>query len=387
MNHRTDSRVEIRSVDSKREFKRFFDFRRELYRDDPHVVFPMRFMESTLLDPNKHPFYEHGRRQAFLAEANGRVDGRIVAIKDDMHNQCYDDAVGFFGFFECIDDPNVAKQLLATAEKWLVENGCDTMRGPVNPSMKSDFGALVFGHDSPPFVMMGHSPDYYERLLLDNGLAVIREFNAYWFNNDETGERAFAHEAEQSERRAKIFERYPQLRIGNVDRNSFASTLREINTLGNRVRAGGWGFVPLTDAELEFMIKQLRRVLDPHTMLTAYWDDKLVGYCVSVPDINWALRKSKGKHDWMRLPQFFYWLKKTKRSRVIALGADPEYRHRGVGILLSTEMRYRGLRSQRFRQWEFSWIDTKNEASIRTTARTMTLEHYKTYRLYQKPTS
>ena len=380
----TAGRISVREVETKRDWRSFFQFRREIYRDDPYVVFPLNFMERMMLDPNKHPFYQHASRQAFLAERSGKIVGRIAAIQDDMHNEYYSDSVGFFGFFECIDDYEVAGELMSAASNWLKKHGCDIIRGPVNPSMKSDFGLLVLGHDKPPFVMMAHTRSYYENLLLENRFEVIREFNAYFYDADETEQEAYAVEAGQAERREKIFSRYPKLRIGNVDRGSFESTLRDINELGNSVRSGGWGFVPLTEAELQFMIKQLKKVLDPETLLTAYWGDKLVGYCINVPDVNWALKKSVGSFDWIRLPQFLYWLRRTKRTRVIALGADANFRQRGVGILLSTEMRYRGLRSH-FRQWEFSWIDTKNEASIRATGRTMPLDHYKTYRLYQRP--
>ena len=376
--------MSVRRVETKRDWNRFFSFRRELYRDDPNVVFPLNFMERTMLDPNKHPFYQHATREAFLAEKSGKIVGRIVAIKDDMHNEQYNDSVGFFGFFECVDDSDVAGELVAAAAAWLKDQGCDSIRGPVNPSMKSDFGVLIDGHDEPPYVMMAHSPRYYEKLLIDNGFETIREFNAYYYDTKARRKEALEVESQQEQQRKKIFSRYPQLKIGNVDRANFESTLRQINELGNSVRKEGWGFVPLTEAELEFMIKQLKKVLDPKTMLTAYWEDKLVGYCINVPDVNWALRQAKGKYDWLRIPQFLFWSRFNVRGRIIALGADAAYRHRGVGILLSTEMRYRGIRSH-LHKWEFSWIDSENTASIRATGRTMPLEHYKTYRLYQQP--
>ena len=140
----------------------------------------------------------------------------------------------------------------------------------------------------------------------------------------------------------------------------------------------------MTEAELDFMIHQLKRVVLPEMLLVAYWEDKLVGYCINIPCVNWALRKTWGRSDWVRIPQFLYWLKRTKRTRVIGLGADEDYRRKGVGILLSHEMKFRGLRKLQFQQWEFSWVDSQNHASIKNINRTMPLVHYKTLRLYQK---
>lgn len=376
--------LEVLPVSSRGHWKDFFELRRFIYRNDPNVVFPLRFMEKMMLDPDKHPFYLHATRQPFIAYRSGKAVGRIVAIKDDLHNEYYKDQVGFFGFFESIDDQEVARELVSAAGEWLVQQGCRSARGPVNPSMKSDFGVLVQGNDDPPFVMMGYTPKYYENLLLENGFDIVREFNAYLYDIPSMYDQVMAEEEQLLSVTKRVLKRYPKLKIGQVNRNSLEKELRAINELGNSVRKSGWGFVPLTTEELDFMIKQLKRVLKPETLLVAYWEDKLVGYCVNVPCVNWALRKCKGKHDWMRLPQFLYWLRKTPRSRVIGLGADEAYRKKGVGVLLSTEMRYRGTHDLSVQQWEFSWVDAQNEASIRAIGRTMPLDHYKTLRLYEK---
>ena len=250
--------------------------------------------------------------------------------------------------------------------------------------MKGEFGVVVKGNDDPPFVMMGYSPAYYESLFLENGFGICREFNAYLYDVPTYLNTVMKNEHELRDVTDKVLRRYPQLRIGNVNKATLEKQLRAINVLGNKARSDGWGFVPMTDEELDFMVHQLKKIVVPETLLVAYWDDKLVGYCINIPCINWALRKCWGKSDWIRLPQFLYWVRKTERSRVIALGADHEYRKRGVGVLLSSEMRYRGVRDLRFKQWEFSWVDTENTASIRAIGRTMPLVHYKTLRLYEK---
>ncbi len=158
--------------------------------------------------------------------------------------------------------------------------------------------------------------------------------------------------------------------------------MREVNELGNTVRSEGWGFVPLTDAELDFMINNLRRVIRYDTIHVAYWDNKLVGYIISIPDVNWALQRAVGPWDWLRMIQLPRLIRRTPRARVIALGVDDDYRNKGIAMLLIL-----GLVNtyDAFEEWEFSWVLEDNIRSIRAIGRTLPLVNTKTYELYEKP--
>jgi hypothetical protein len=109
----------------------------------------------------------------------------------------------------------------------------------------------------------------------------------------------------------KILKRYPKIELRKVTKENFEQTMREVNELGNIVRSGGWGFVPLTDAELDFMINNLRRVIRYDMIHVAYWDDKLVGYIISIPDVNWALQHTIGSWDWLRMIQMPRLIRRT----------------------------------------------------------------------------
>lgn len=370
----------IEVVESRRQYRDFFALKRKIYAGDPSYVRPLNSMAAIQLDKDHHPFYQHAKRQAFLCYRQGIAVGRIVAIKDDLHNEHNGDRVGFFGFFESIDDQDVVNRLLESATQWLREQGCDSIRGPVNPSMKSDFGVVVEGNQHAPMVMMGHTPKRYQRHLTEAGLETAQRFFAFQFrakdHEDSKGRWEYLAAAKQ-----KILNRYPQIEMRRVTEANFDQTMREVNELGNTVRSSGWGFVPLTNAELDFMIGNLRRVIRYDMIHVAYWENQLVGYIVSIPDVNWALQRAKGPWDWLRMLQMPRLIRQTPRSRVIALGVDQNYRNKGIAILLID-----GLVAtyDAFDEWEFSWVLEDNVRSIRAIGRTLPLIKTKTYELFEK---
>ena len=376
------SELDIREINSQRGWKDFYRVKCEIYRDDPSAVIPLRAMEFALLDDQKHPFYLHAQRQAFVAYQSGKPVARIVAVKDDMHNEHYNDRVGFFGFFECPNEPEIANQLFATAKDWLLERNMNVMRGPVNPSMKSEFGVLVEGHEHPPFVMLAHTKPYYASLLEKSGFDVVRRFVAYRFQSNQPDQRAIAQEnlKRLDQFAEKVLRRFPNVRIEHGTKETIEASLRQVNELGNKVRSEGWGFVPLTNAELDFMVSQVKRIINPRTVILAYLDDRLVGYHVSIPDINWAIKKTKGP-DWLRYLQLAFWLKRIPRTRCIAVGAAKEHRRTGIGMLVARDMT---MLMDMYGEWEFSWIDEENLLSMSTITRSVPAKRYKTYQLYEK---
>ena len=375
--------LNVEIVANPKQVRDFFSLRKTLYAGDPAAVFPLKSMERLQLDTQQQPFYEHATREMFVCYRGGDIVGRIAAIKDTLHNEHNQDRVGFFGFFEAIDDQDVVNELVSAAADWLIENGCESMRGPVNPSMKSDFGVVVEGNHHSPMIMMGYSPKRYKTQLEAAGLEVAQRFFAYRF-------RAQDHQSSEGnwqklrDVKAKILRRYPKIELRPVSESNFEVTMRQVNELGNVVRAEGWGFVPLTQSELAFMIKNLRRVIQFDKIHVAYWDGELVGYIVTIPDVNWALKNAKGPWDWVRMLQMPRLLKRTPHSRVIALGVDEKFRNKGVAMLLILQL---VETYDAFEEWEFSWVLESNLKSIRAIGRTIPLVKTKTYELFEKKLS
>ena len=375
------SALRIEPVETKQQLADFFALPQRLYQSDPAYVRPLNSLARMQVDSSQHPFYQHATRELWVCYRDGQVVGRIAAIKDDLHNEYNSDAVGFFGMFESIEDQRVVALLLSTAEKWLREKGCRSMRGPVNPSMKGEFGVLVEGNEFPPYVMTGHSRKVYDRLLTESGCSIAKQFYAFRIqpHNDQSAYKIHWDRLQRVE--AKIMRRYPQLHFKSVDRHSFEKTLRDINELGNVVRRHGFGFVPLTEAELKFMIQNLRRVIRFEMIHVAYWDDQLVGFIVNIPDINWVLSKTTGRPDWLRMIQIPWLSRRCPRSRVIALGVHEDFRKKGIAIMLIKRLTDI---AHSFKEWELSWVAEDNLKSIGAIESVMDLDRYKTWRLYEK---
>jgi hypothetical protein len=98
------SNISIKTVENNNDLMRFIKFQWKIYEGDPNWVPPLIMDRKKILNKEKNPFFKHSEAEYFLAERDGELVGRIAAIKNDLHNKHHNDKVGFFGFFECIND-------------------------------------------------------------------------------------------------------------------------------------------------------------------------------------------------------------------------------------------------------------------------------------------
>lgn len=374
--------VEIRPVRTPGDWAAFHALRPELYRDDPAFVRPLAAETRLALDAGRHPFWQHAEREAFLARRGGRAVGRIAAIVDRLHNEHYGDRTGFFGFFECEDDPEAARALVGAAADWLLARGRDRIRGPVNPSLKGEFGVVVLGSDDPPAIMMAHTPARYGPLLESLGLAKVHDFHAFVLDREGVMSRSANWENLRG-LTARILARHPELRIVRASKRDLAATLKDINEFGNRIRETVWGFTPITPAELDFLTRRILRVMIPELVLTMRRGNELVGYIMAVPDVNQALLRTRGSGDLIRLAQMPFLMRRLRRARMFGIGTDPKFRKLGILPALFQAMIEGAL--HRFDAFEFGWISEANLQSLRAVQHILPMEPRKTYRLYEAP--
>jgi hypothetical protein len=174
----------VKPVETRREQKQFLELPWQINRGDPNWMPPLRRNQQELAGFKPHPFYNEAEAHALIALRGGEPVGRILAIVNAAHNRIHKESRGFFGFFECIDDPGVAAGLFEHARAWLRSKGMTAVRGPVNPSLNYECGLLIEGFDTPPFFMMTHNPPYYQRLIEGCGFQKAEDMFAFWGHID-----------------------------------------------------------------------------------------------------------------------------------------------------------------------------------------------------------
>jgi GNAT superfamily N-acetyltransferase len=328
-----------------------------------------------LLNPEKNPFFKHAEIQLFLAYNNDEIVGRIAAVKNDLHNQIHNDKVGFFGFFECINDQEVANSLFDSAKQWLKEKGLETMRGPANPSSNDEYGMLVEGFNDSPRILMTYNPEYYPALCENYGLQKAKDLYAWKLESEKV------LSSEKLKRVANIAQQRSGLKIYQLDMKNFDSELEKVKYVYNKAWAPNWGFVPLTDAEIDAMAKDLKAIVEPSLVLFGEIDGKLVGFALVMLDYNFIFKSMNGRLFPFGIIKLFTQKKKIPWSRIITLGVIPEYQRRGLDAVFYYEIVTRAAKIN-ILLGEASWVLENNDMMIRG-LEVMNANPYKKYRIYE----
>jgi GNAT superfamily N-acetyltransferase len=350
-----------------------------IYRNDPNWVPPLIADRKKLLDRKKNPFYRHADMELFLARRNGEVVGRIAAIINQNHNQVHHDHVGFFGFFESIDDQQVANLLFAAAEAWLAERGMTAMRGPMNPSINDEIGLLVEGFDDPPQILMTYNPPYYSRLIEQAGFAREKDLYAYRLG----AEKFLGPKLERVQQRARVRNRVTIRGVNFSPREAFQRDVNSLKEIYNAAWEQNWGAVRMTDAEFDFLAADLKQVAEKDLAIIAEIDGKPIGLAIALPDINQILIGNRGGGLLKAVFGLLFQKKRITRGRILVLGVVPGMRGHGIDAVLYYEIGTRMVRGHGYTEGEASWV-LEDNVMMNRAAEMMNGEIYKRYRIYQK---
>lgn len=368
--------VTVRPVDGRADLDRFIRLPWRIYANDPVWVPPLLSDLKTVLDRRRHPFHQHADVEYFLAWRGDEVVGRIAAIVNHRHNEFHGEKTGFFGFFECIDDGDVARALLETAEAWLRERGMERVYGPESFSTneESGLGLLVDGFDKPPVIMMAHTPPYYPRLVEGAGYVKAKDLLAYWLDDQRPPERLV--------RGVERLRQAERVKLRTLNLKDFAGEVARIKDIYNSAWERNWGFVPMTDAEFDHLARQLRPVVNPRLCAIAEVDGEPVGFALALPDFNQALKHVNGRLFPFGIFKLLWYRRKIDTLRVLTLGLKPGYRNKGIDAMLYLHIFREGVAAG-FKQAECSWI-LEDNWDMRRGLERMGARVYKTYRIYEK---
>lgn len=371
----------VRPASDRAGLDRFIKLPYELHARDPLWVPPLRMDVRKLLDRAANPFFEHAEAEYFLAERDGKVVGRIAAISNRLHNEIHADRVGFFGLFECIYDHDVANALFEAASAWLRARNHDVMRGPASFSTNDECGLLVRGYDTPPTLMMPHNPPYYERLVDAAGFKKAKDLLVYRGGY----ESIYLPVPERLARGTELLMKRQGVTIRPMNMDDFPAEVERIKKLYNRCWEKNWGFLPMTDKEIDHLAEQFRPVAIGELVPFAEKDGEAVGFGLCLPDLNAIFRRHRsGRLTPALLADLLLSLKfkRVRRLRILLLGIVPELRGKGIDAMLYHWIWTRAKNHNIY--WgEAGWILEDNPA-MNAGLEKMEFTVYKTYRLYDR---
>ncbi len=371
--------ISIVEVESAARLNDFIDLPNRLYGNDPNYVTPLKSERLEFFDRDKNPFYRAAKTKLFLVERDGEIVGRIATCINFAHNEYHEEQTGFFGFFDCVDDVEVASSLLKTAMIQLKRENMERMRGPMNFSTNHECGFLVEGFDSPPVVMMTYNPPYLPRLAEKFGLKKVMDLLAYKLTQDDPIPERVQKIVEKLRKRAGVT-------VRNLNMRDFENEVQRIREIYNEAWEHNWGFVPMSEDEFNHLSKGLKQIVEPELVFIAEHEGRPVGFLMAVPDVNQALIHLKGKLMPVGLFKLLWHTKVSNKIdgiRVITMGVVPEFRKRGLDSILYVDIYNRGI--ERGYKWaELSWILESNEL-MRSAIEQMGADLYKRYRIVEMP--
>jgi len=373
------SNIEISEVISRRERNAFIKFPWRIYVNDPAWVPPLIIERKAFLDRKRHPFYRHGDAALFLARKNRKIAGRIMASDDPNYNALHQSNVGCFGLFECIDNRDVAAALFERAENWLRERGRTEIMGPIDYSTNYICALLIDGFQFPPTILTAHNPPYYKDLIESCGFTKAKDWYAWWFADPARAAARLRPLGERFRKRLAV-----TIRAGNL--KNIREESRRLRKIYNQAWKNNWGFVPFTEAEIEFMTQELSQLIIPEFTLIAEVGDEPAGFILCVPDINVALRHINGRLTTFGFPigllKLLYYKSRIRTARLIALGVIEKYRRAGIAEMLVLRIVEDAMIKHGF-TGELS-LTLEDNFMINRFLEAIGAHRYKTYRIYSK---
>ncbi len=369
------AQIEVFPVRNNKDFKAFLRFPWKIYKDDPNWVPPLLIEMKEKLNRRKNPFFEHAEMELFLAREGEETVGRIAAIIDHRHNEYHREKVVFFGLYESVNDPEVARVLLETVAAWGKERGMDILRGPMNLSMNDECAFLLEGFDRPPVIMMPYNPPYYNELMEKSGLTKAKDLYAFLMTRDhETMEKVRA--VIEKIRKSTNFS------LRTVNMKKVYEETRKIADIYNQAWSKNWGFVPWTEKEMDFMARRLKAFADPELVIFALHEGREMGFAFGLPNYNEIIKGLNGRLFPFGILKLLFNRKKIKGMRAIVFGVLPQVQHTGLAYLLYDELERRA-KAKGYQWAETSWQLEDNEAINRFTT-SIGGRIYKKYRIYEK---
>lgn len=361
-----------------RDVNRFLKLPLRLYPRDSLWVAPLLINSKRILS-SQNPFFQHAEMRLWVVTLNGLDVGRIAGIIDRAHNDFHQENTAFFGFFECIQQDQVSRLLFETAFAWARNKNMRRFVGPVNPTINQECGLLIDGFETKPVFMTPYNPPYYADLINDVGFRKAKDLLAYDID------LVHAPLARYQRVLTKMLSREKDLNIRPVQKQTLERDLAKIREVFNDAWDNNWGFVPITEAEIDFMAASLKPILEDDFIWLAEMSGEPVGFAFGSPDYNELLKPLRGRlltpGTW-HLLSYMFGLKKLTRTRMMTLGVRKDFRHKGIEAAMLAKLVGTNI-PKGYNTCEASWILEDNVA-VQRVIELFGGVVYKTFRIYER---
>jgi hypothetical protein len=365
--------MKIIKVETKKQFNLFLDFPNQLYKNNPFYVAPLRINLKKLFS-TKNPIWEHAEFTLFLAFKENKLVGRIAAFYFEKNQKNNSENTGYFGFFDTINNINVAKELLNSVKSTLKNKACETLLGPLNPNTNYELGVLIKGYDLSPYFMMNYNYNYYSELLVNLGGKQAMNFNAFKQSCDFHSDKII--------RVSNFIKNKYKVEIQDIDFKNFNSEAEKLVEIYNDAFKNHWGFIPFSTSEFLMVANDMKLIMDKKLIFKVLVNNELAGFILALPNLNEVLAKIKnGKLSIFNLIKFLFLKRKIKWVKVTVAAIAHKYQHLGLGSVLYLEMNNR-VKQLGYLGAEVSWV-AENNIPMNKALNEMGGIHTKSYTVYQ----
>ncbi|MBO5875476.1 MAG: hypothetical protein J6Q20_03005 [Alistipes sp.] len=364
--------------------RQFLDLPKRLYKGNRNWVCPLDNDIKAVFDKSRNELFAEGEAIRWIAiDSEGKVVGRIAAFYDKQHAFSYEQPTGGCGFFEAINDQELANTLFDAAREWLAQRGMEAMDGPINfGSRDSWWGVLVEGFEFQPLYGNPYNPPYYKELFEGYGFHNYFNQNSYIWRVDEDNLSEIALEKAHRVLSNKSYH------IERIDMHNLEDEAENFRQIYNKAWSLFTGVKPMESDEAQAMLQKIKPIIDPNLIYFAYHEQEPIGFFIMVPDLNSIIGKFNGKFGIVNQLRLLWNLKVTRScERVFGLifGITPDYHGKGIESAIMTHILETYIRSghNRYKSFEFAWIGDFNPVMNRMIERYVCAKRHKMHTTYR----
>lgn len=353
--------MQIIQVEDKKSVDAFHQLPYTIYKNDRNWVPPLRMMVENIFNPEKNNALKNGSACRWLVEKGGQFVGRISAFVTDTYSYSFEQPTGGVGFFECVDDQQVANLLFDTAIAWLKEKGMEAVDGPINIGENFfNWGVLVDGFVQQGFGMQYNLP-YYAKLFQNYGFQTYYEQYSYHLDitSPDLPARFWKIAEWMSKKPGYSFR---QFRFAEKDK-----FIKDFLEIYEQAWVKHDNYKRIDPEDIDKMLVESKMMLDEDFIWFVYHDDQPIAFFMMVPDLNQLFKRIySGKLNLFNLLKML-WLRRQNvisRCRVLVMGVIPKFQKSGIESAIFYQLRQVMLKKTWYKEMELSWVGDFNPKMI-----------------------